>query len=150
MALDMILLPQVGAFLFVFAIVLGLLTTAKIFENKRVNAAIAIVFGLFSAIYEPFVSGIQAYLPLAAAILVVIFFFVLVKRLFGEKKEGQKYDAVPLSVALMALLLVLISQWNLLKNFLPAGIDATNFGWGLGIVLVLMILWIVYKHNQPQ
>ncbi len=149
MPIDMLFLPYVGAFLFVFAIILGLLTTAKMF-NKNVNAALAAVFGLFSAMYQPFVSGIQTYLPIAAGILIIVFFFVLLKKLFGEKKEGQTstYDALPLMVVLISLVVVLISQWNIVRGFLPAGVDATNVGWGLGIILVLLIFWFAYKHKS--
>lgn len=149
MVLDITFLPQVGAFLFVFAVVLGLLTTAKLF-NKNVNAALAAVFGLFSAIYEPFVSGIQTYLPIAAGILIVLFFFVFVKKLF-EKKEGEKgVEPVPLAVVLISLLVVLISQWDKVKGFLPAGIDATNAGWILGIVAILIVIWAAYKYEPGQ
>jgi hypothetical protein len=142
-------LPQFAAFLFIFSIVLGLLTTAKIFgDHKGVNAGIAVVFGIFSAMYEPFVTGVQTYLPIAAALLVIVFFVVLIKKLFGGKEGKTTYDAVPIAVVLISLLLVLISQWSLLQGFLPAGIDAWNFAYGLGIVMVLIIFVAVYKHKS--
>jgi purine-cytosine permease-like protein len=146
MIIDPIFLPQVGAFIFVFAIVLGLLTTAKLF-NKNVNAALAAVFGLFSAIYEPFVSGIQAYLPIAAAILIVIFFFVLINRLF-ETKEGKKRDVFPLSIVVAFLLIILGSQWSRLQGFLPANIDPSTVLWIVGILLVIIIFWAAYAHQK--
>jgi purine-cytosine permease-like protein len=149
MAIDLIFLPQVGAFLFVFAIVLGILESTNMFR-KGVNTALAVVFGLFSAIYEPFVSGIQTYLPLVVIPLIILFFYILIKKTQKqfEKKDGKnEHDSLPIMVVLVSLLIVLISQWNIFKGFLPAGIDATNFAWGLGIVVVLIIFWAAYKHN---
>ncbi len=151
MPIPVISLPVIGAFLFVFAIVLGLLSTAKLFDKKNVNVAIAAVFGLFSAIYEPFVSGIQTFLPITAIALIIIFFFVLIRKLFG-KKEGQKdeFDSVPIAVVLISLLIVLVSQWDRVRGFLPAGVDAANVAWGLGIIAVLIIFWVVYSHKEEK
>ncbi len=149
MALDIIFLPYIAAFLFVFAIVLGLLTSAKMF-NKNINAALAAVFGIFSAMYEPFVTGVQTYLPIAAGVLIIVFFFVLVKKLFGEKKDAagkSEHDSLPMMVVLISLLIVLISQWDRVKNLLPAGWDVTNIGWGLAIAVILIVFWAVYKHK---
>jgi len=144
-------IPYVAAFFFVFAIVLGLLESANLFnKNKRVNAVIAAVFGIFSAMYEPFVAGMQTYLPIAAGILIIIFFVVLLKKLFGGKKDGSgksSHDSLPMVVVLISLLLVLISQWDLVKNFLPASWDATAVGWILAIIVILIVFWAVYKHK---
>ena len=149
MPIPIISLPVVGAFLFVFAIVLGLLTTAKLFDKRNVNVAIAAVFGLFSAIYEPFVSGIQTYLPIAAGVLIIIFFFALVRKLFGGDKESDKrIDALPISIVLISLLIVLASQWDLVRGFLPAGLDAASVAWGIGIAAILIIFWAVYRHKE--
>jgi len=143
-------MPFFAAFLLIFAIVLGLLTTAKLFtENKKVNAAIAIAFGLFAAMYDPFVEGVQTYLPYAAALLVVVFFFVLLKKIFGKSddQKGGKYDAVPITVVLISLIGILISQWYRIQAFLPAELDPTSAAWVIGIAAILAIFWFAYKHN---
>lgn len=139
-------IPQVGAFFLVFAIVLGLLTSTKLF-GRNVNAAIAVVFGLFSAIYEPFVSGAQTYLPLAAVVLVVIFFLVLVKRLVGG---GVKGDLLPFLVVIASLLIVLGAQAERVLAFLPGGFDTNNMLWVIGIVLVFILFWAAYAHGKSN
>ena len=153
------LLPYVGAFLFVFAIILGLLSTAKIFgDKKNVNIAIAGVFGLFSAMYEPFVTGIQTYLPISGIILIIIFFFVLVKKLFEGKKDAQgksTSDVLHVGVVVASLLILLGTQWDRVRGFLPASFDPSTVLWIIGLFLVFIIFWIAYAQqhkstNQPR
>lgn len=141
-------LPNVGAFLLVFAIVLGLLTNAKLFTNKNVSVAIAAAFGLFSAIYDPFVAGVQAYLPLAATLLVGVFFIVLLKKLFFGDEKNKKRDVFPLSIAIASLLIIIGTQWNRLQGFVPAAIDASTALWIVGIALVILIFGMAYSHNK--
>lgn len=150
MVLDTTLLPYIGAFFLVFAIVLGLLTTAKLF-NRNVNATIALVFGLFAALYPPFVEGVQAWLPVAAIVLIVVFFLVLLKRLFGgdkDKKGGG--DMLPFVVVLASLLAILGTQWARLGPFLPAGFDPAAILWVVGIAILLLIFVAAYHHTKGE
>lgn len=153
MALDFIdptILPLLSTFLFVFAVVFGLLSIAKgkddkvLFKNS-VNVIIAIVFAAFAASYEPLVTALQQLIPLAAALLLVLFFFVFLKRLFGSK-EGQKFDALPFLVVIGFLLLLLGIFWDSLGLSVP-GISSSNMMWLIGIIIVIMIFFAAYKHS---
>ncbi len=156
MLFDPVIAPIVLAFIFVFAVVYGLLASSKVLEFKRpVNAAIAIVFAGFSASYEPFVVMIQDIMPVASIFLIIIFFIIFVKKnLFGEKKDKEgkqeKSDMLPLGVSMALLLIVLGSMGDVLVPYLPAGIEPANVLWLAGILIILILLWIGYKKGFSQ
>lgn len=147
---DPTIVPFLGAFLFVFAVVFGLLSMAKgkdekaLFRNN-VNAIIAIAFAAFSVMYEPLVTGLQQFIPLAAGILLVLFFVVFIKRVFGGKK-GDKFDALPFVVVISLLLAILSIFWGSL-GFSVAGLSSTNVLWLIGIGVVIAILYASYRHS---
>ena len=107
--IDPTLLPTIGAFIFVFAMVFGLLSYVKKF-NSAVNLVIAGAFGFFAVLYEPLVSGLMTFVPIAAIIFAALFFFLILKEVF-KGKEGSKTETFPLLVALALLLLVLGILW---------------------------------------
>ena len=152
MLFDPVIAPIILAFIFVFAVVYGLLSSSKVLEFKRpVNAAIAVVFAGFSASYEPFVVMIQDIMPVASIFLIIIFFIVFVKKnLFKEKKDGEKSessDLLHLGVSMALLLVVLGSMGDILVQYLPAGIDASSVLWIAGILIILILFWIGYKKG---
>ena len=142
-------------FIFVFGVVYGLLILADIFgkEQKKVNAIIALAFGLFSASYTPVVEFIQVFLPYATAILIVLFFLAFVKLIiFGRgKKDSNKTDPVILLVMLIIVIVFIAaagsSGW--LIKWLPimASIDMNNIMWGVGLLLIAAILYIAYDRG---
>ncbi len=157
MALDFIdptILPFLSTFLFVFAVVFGLLSIAKgkddkvLFKNS-VNVIIAVVFAAFAVSYEPLVTTLQQVIPFAAALLLVLFFFVFLKRIFGSK-QGQHFDALPFVVVIGFLLILLGLFWDSL-GFSVLGLSSSNVMWLLGILLVVVIFFAAYKHKPaPQ
>lgn len=140
------LLPFLGAFLFVFAIVFGLLSYAKMFGfPKNVNAAIALVFGIFAASFEPFRSGLFNILPILVIPLVILFFLVFVKEVFKPKKEGETYDAFPPVILLGTALILLGVFWNSL-GIAVEGVSSTNMLWLVGIALAILIFVVAYQQ----
>src|SRR3989344_3351422 len=142
--IDPTLLPTIGAFIFVFAMVFGLLSYVKKF-NSALNLVIAGAFGFFAILYEPLVSGLMTFVPIAAIIFVVLFFFLILKEVF-KGKEGSKTEVFPLIVALALLLLVLGILWPTI-GFEVAGISSTNILWIIGVVIVIVIFYAAYKHE---
>jgi hypothetical protein len=145
MLLDSSMFPVATTFLFIFAIVFGLLTSMaeKIFKNQKVNAVIAAVFGIFSASYAPLVEALQKYIPFAAALLIVVFFVVFIKRTLGH--HGGSADKLPMMITLALLLLLIGAFWSSISYMLPVGIDPTTALWSIGIIIILLILWGTYK-----
>ena len=142
--IDPTLLPTIGAFIFVFAMVFGLLSYVKKF-NSAVNLVIAGAFGFFAVLYEPLVSGLMTFVPIAAIIFAALFFFLILKEVF-KGKEGSKTETFPLLVALALLLLVLGILWPTI-GFEVAGISSTNILWIIGVVIVIVIFYAAYKHE---
>ena len=131
MLLDSSMFPVATTFLFIFAIVFGLLTSMaeKIFKNQKVNAVIAAVFGIFSASYAPLVETLQKYIPFAAALLIVVFFVVFIKRTLGH--HGGSTDKLPMMITLALLLLLIGAFWSSISYMLPVGIDPTTALWSI-------------------
>ena len=145
--IDPTMLPFVAAFLFVFAVVFGALSYAKVLgEQRKVNAIIAIAFAIFAVLFEPFVFGLQAVLPFAAVGIVIIFFGLFLKKVFAGK-EGERFDAWPIATSLIFALLLLGILWDQIGFSVP-GIDATNMLWLIGIIIVLLIFYVAYRHGQ--
>ncbi len=146
-------LTTVSSFLFVFAIIYAIFVYSKLFSESR-NAAvlISLVIAFFAVAYSPFVEYMQNYMPIAALLLVIVFFAVLVKKLFFEGKEGgqkAEKDAVPAMVVLAVLLIVLGLLWSKLALSLP-GISSESLLWIIGIFVIILIFIAAYKHPEKE
>lgn len=147
--IDTTMLPYVSTFLLVFALIFGLLSYSKVGEfGKKVNALLALAIAGFSVLYEPLVSGLQQYMPIAAAVLIIVFFFALLKKIFGKKEGQQGGDTVPLIVVLAILLLLMAVFGQRLGNFLPTGVDVQGALWVVGIIIVVLFFWLIYKTKE--
>ena len=149
--IDPSFLPFISTFLFVFALVFGLLSYSKIGEfNKKVNALLALAIAGFSVIYEPLVAGLTQYMPIAAGLLIIVFFVALVKKVLGGKEGGGK-DTFPIVVSIAVLLLILMNFSSGIAAFLPQSlIDSSTIFWIIGIIFVLLFFWGIYKYQGGQ
>lgn len=149
--IDPAMLPFVSTFLFVFALIFGLLSYSKIGEfDKRVNALLALAIAGFSVMYEPLVLGLQQYMPIAAALLIIVFFFALLKKIFGKKEGDTAGDTVPLIITLAVLLLLMVAFGQSLTSFLPAGTDPQSVLWAVGIIIAVLFFWLIYKTKETK
>ena len=141
--------PYFSTFLFVFALIFGLLSYSKVGDfNKRVNALLALAIAGFSVLYEPLVVTLSQYIPIAASVLIIVFFLALVKKIFEGKDSKQAKDYFPLIVVIAILFLLLIAFADVFLAFLPGNFDASVVLWGIGIVFVLLFFWLVYKTGD--
>lgn len=148
---DVVFAPYIATFLLVFAIMFGILEYVKILGfSRNVNAIIAVVIAFFATAYEPFVVGVQEYMPIVAAVFVVVFFILFLKKAFGGEKSGKR-DALPTGFALAILLIVIGIFWDRISMYVPYGFDASNLLWIIGLVIIFAIFWVVYHHpSSPQ
>lgn len=144
--LDPAIVPFFSTFLFVFAVVFGLLSVAKIGFDKRVNAALAIAIAFFASIYEPLVTMLTQYMPIAIGLLIVIFFVVFIKKVLGG--EGKDGDNLPILIAIGLLMLLLAMFSDRIVAVLPYGADPNMVLWGIGILFVILFFWFVYKQKN--
>jgi hypothetical protein len=145
--------PYVSTFLFVFAVVFGLLSYAKVFvkddkPDRRINGAIALAIALFSIAYPPLVKGLTLYMPLAIAVLIPLFFIVFVKKVIEEDKGKQATDTFPLIVSLIILGMLVYVFEDQIRLLVPLGIDPSAFIWLGGITVSLLFFWLVYKSKK--
>jgi hypothetical protein len=136
--------PFFTTFLFIFAIVYGVLGSAGLFKDKNVNAVIALAFALFASAYQPLVTGLQQFLPIAAGLIVVLFFVLLIKKVAGD---GAGKDAMPTIIALGLGLLLVGLLWNDISRFLPTGFSPDNALWVIAFVVIVAIFWAIHKHS---
>ena len=149
---DPAILPVVSAFLFVFALVFGVLNYVKGKDkepmfSKKVNAILALAIAAFSVMYEPLVEGLMAYLPIAAVILIVLFFIMFLKNAFGGK-DDNKGTPFPTIVSLAILLLLLGISYTSLTPYIPSELDPSNVFWGIGVLVAIMFFWMIYKTGD--
>lgn len=153
--IDPIFLPYMSTFFFVFALVFGLLSYVKTEDkdkhkstmfNKKVNALLALAIAAFAVMYEPLVLGLQQYLPIAAAVFIVLFFVMFIKNaLGGGKDDKQPKSNFPTIVALAIMLALLGISYTSLTPYIPTGIDPSNVFWGIGILVAILFFWMIYK-----
>lgn len=106
-------------FLFVLAVVFGVLQLTKVFKVSAVNVVIAIVIALFAASYPPFVSTLWTFLPSITWLFVILFFVAFIMELFGLRKPsapGQREDK---SFAMILTGVILIIFITIGINFIP-------------------------------
>ena len=141
-------LPQITAFLFMFALIYALLIYSRLFAGtKNAAALISLVIAFFSIMYSPLVEYMQNIIPIAALILVFLFFIVLVKRLVIEGEA--KKDAVPIAAILAAFLIVLGVTWDRIGFAIP-GISSENMLWIIGIVVIILIFLVAHSHTPEK
>ena len=146
MAIDY--LPQITAFLFIFALIYALLIYSRLFAGtKNAAALISLVIAFFSVMYSPLVEFLQGIIPIAALLLVFLFFIVLVKRLVIEGEA--KKDAVPIAAILAAFLIIVGVMWDRIGFAIP-GLSSENMLWIVGIIIIVLILLVAYSHSGEE
>jgi hypothetical protein len=132
-------------FIFVFAVTFGLLSSIPRAFPKNANVLIALVFGAVTTIYEPTANLIFNFLPYAVVILIALFFFVFVKKIFGgdDSQAGQKNKDVGTTLAILGIsLLALGAVWNQLTGIMGVDISfSNNMLWIMGFFFIILILY---------
>jgi len=142
-----------AVFGFVFALVFALMIYAKIFpESRKAIALIAVVIGFVTGLYEPAVAFILNIIPIAAIILVFIFFIVFVKKLFfpdltdEEKAKGKKRDVWPAMVGMGVMLILINVFWDKISGYIGfSTVPGETILWLIGILITVMIIAIAYS-----
>ncbi len=154
--LDPTILPYVASFLFVYALIFGLMSYVKTgpkenrstMFNKKVNALLALAIAAFAVMYEPLVEGLMTYLPIASIILIVLFFVMFLKNALDGKDDKKPKNPFPTIVSLAILLVLLGISYTSLTPYIPTGIDPSNVFWALGILIAVLFFWMIYKTSN--
>ena len=134
-------------FLFVFAIVFGVLQVANVFKNRAVNFVIALAIGLFAISNAALVTTLHALLPNVTWFFIVLFFFVFVFELLGLRKEGKSHTESMITSG--GVLFVLLSLSFMVLQVAPSELpfigSAINLVFILGLIFILAIFWAALK-----
>lgn len=146
------LLSVVIPFLFVLAVVYGALEVSDIFKRKQVKLIISLCFALVAMTTGFITEFIMGILPYAIMAFIAIFFVGFALSFFrGKGGEKGERDYVLMAIVLILLLLFLTNYGiGFLEDYMP-GISVEEFATGVGIVVILLVLYSVYKiwNKQP-
>ena len=139
-------------FLFVLAIVFGVLELASPIKNKAANLIVALAISFFAATYGPFMNIIWIYLPSVTWFFIIMFFIVFIMEIFGMRgKKTVEADKIVLSGVVLFLLLtvgwMVLDQTNIEIPLIGSG---ENILLILGIIFILIILWGAYKMGSGE
>jgi len=137
-------IPYAASFLFVFAIVYAVLSESKVIKVKNANALIAAVFGIFAAVYQPFVNFIGIFIPGAAVVFILVFFLLVLKKAF----KGEGKDALPSIAGLIIMLILAGVFWPEIEKMIPYSIGSENVLYIVGIIIIAFIFYAVYSHKS--
>jgi len=132
-------------FALTFALTLGALNLAKVFDNqKQVNFIIAIAIALLAVSSPTYARMIYEWAPMLAMLFIVAFVIVFIKNIFG--KEAKNDWPTLIAIAILFLLLMQLAP----SLPLPSGtnIKSDDIILVAGIMLVLAILVIGSKVSS--
>ena len=155
MALELTLTPTIQLlvpFLFVFAVVFGLLEITHVFKNRAVEAVIAIALALFAASQAAFTRLLLSWLPSIISFFVIIFFIAFVFELVGLRKAHTKHPekAGLLGIAIVILFAVgglVLTQFSI---ELPVIGGPQNILFALGLIFIVALFWIAFKIGEGK
>lgn len=148
-------------FLFVLAVVFGVLGVVNVFKNKGVNLLVAAALSFFATSNSAFVSILWTYFGSVAVFFIAMFFLVFIFEVFGVRKKGEPLGADAMIIN-GAILFVLLSISYLYIDMIPA-LPFIGGGENLilffAIIFILAIFWTAYKtggmskvppHTHPR
>jgi predicted neutral ceramidase superfamily lipid hydrolase len=137
-------------FLFVLAIVFGVLELSNIFKNRAVSAIIAIAIAGFASLYAPFVEVLWNLLPSLTWFFIVLFLLAFTLELFGvRRRKGGPQEALQSMLISGVILIILFGVGFSVIESLP--IDLPFIGGGqnllvlLGIIFIIAIFWSAFR-----
>jgi len=146
-------------FLFVLAIVFGVLELKKVFRNRGVNFLVAISIAFFTITNSFFVSMLWAYFGSITAFFIIMFYLAFIFEIFGLRGGKDGKDNTSSIVIEGAMFFVLLSIGFLFVDQIPT-LPVIGSGANLItiflIIFVLSIFWSAFKigngdgHGRPQ
>lgn len=136
-------------FLFVLAIVFGILELTDIFRNRAVNFIIALSISFFTITNATFVALLWSQFGNITAFFIIMFFIAFVLEVFGLRKRvaGRETstDSVIINGAILFLLLSIGSLYINLIPSIPFIGGGQNLLFFFVVIIILVIFWSAYK-----
>lgn len=133
-------------FLFVFAVIFGVLELTLRSWSTPVKAVIALALAFFSISYQPFTSFLWAQMGNITFFFIFMFFLAFMIEIVGLKKT-EKPDEQMIITAVVLLLLLTIG-WMLIDIIpfdIPIFENAEDLLLLIGIIVIVTIFFAAYK-----
>ncbi|MFZ3077552.1 MAG: hypothetical protein WA139_03795 [Candidatus Aenigmatarchaeota archaeon] len=139
-------------FLFVLAVVFGVLRISKAFKgNAAVEVIISLVIAFFSATYSPFTSMLFNILPSITMFFIAMFFIVFVLEIVGVRgNRGGNYvtNLIIYGILILVLFTIVASHSELIPNL--GIISPDDLVLGVGLIFVISIFWAAFKIGAGE
>lgn len=140
-------------FLFVLAIVFGLLEVVDVFKKKSVNVLLALVFAFFAAGYEPFVSFFFVNFGLILWGFVFLFFIAFIMEAIGmrgKKKVPPGKEHLPMVVVTIIILILGAAGFAYIKDLEIPVVGTDNFLMIIGLILLVVLFYYAYEYGRGK
>ncbi len=138
-------------FLFVLAVVFGVLRISKAFRgNAAVEVIISLVIAFFAATFPPFTSVLFSILPTITMFFIAMFFIVFVLEIIGVRgrPSDRPENIIFYGILLLILFVILANHSNLIPNL--GIISTSDLALGVGLVFILSIFWAAFKIGPGE
>jgi hypothetical protein len=149
MALDIAFLQSEQTFipfLFVLAIVFGVLELTKIFKNRGVNFLVALAIAFFTISNATFINMLWSYFGSITTFFLIMFFIAFIFEVFGLRR-GQHQPTSSIIIN-GGILFILLSIGFLYVSYIP---ELPFIGGGQNlmflfiIIFILVIFWAAFR-----
>ncbi len=139
-------------FLFVLAVVFGVLRISKAFKsNAAVEVIISLVIAFFAATYSPFTAILFSILPTITLFFIAMFFIVFILEIIGVRgnRGGNRVTNIIMYGILILVLFTIIANYS---NLIPdlGIISPEDLALGVGLIFVLSIFWSAYQMGPGE
>ncbi|MCD6477177.1 MAG: hypothetical protein J7K26_03405 [Candidatus Aenigmarchaeota archaeon] len=140
-------------FLFVLAIVLGVLEFTLKNWSKPVKVVISLAIAFFAVSYPPFVATLWSYLPSITWFFIIMFFLVFIMEVFGIRKN-HRVDKEAMIIQGAVLFILLGTGYFIVQNLpittLPFIGNTENLIFLIGIIFILLLFWSAFKVGPEK
>jgi hypothetical protein len=140
-------------FLFVLAIVFGVLQLVNVFKNKAVNVVIGLAIAFFAVSYSPFTTLLWSQFGNITIFFIAMFFIAFTIQLFGIKraKDWMGYISTMMTHGgILFILLVIGFSYSHLIPELPFIGSGQNLLLLVSIIFVASIFWGAFMAGLFQ
>ena len=134
-------------FLFVLAVVFGVLRISKAFKgNAAVEVIISLVIAFFSATFPPFTATLFNILPSITMFFIAMFFLVFILEIIGVRGKGRGEPVTNIiiyGILILVLFTIVASHSELIPNL--GIISQDDLVLGVGLIFVIAIFWAAFK-----
>lgn len=139
-------------FLFVLAVVFGVLRISKAFKgNAAVEVIISLVIAFFSATYSPFTSMLFGILPSITLFFIAMFFIVFILEIVGVRGKGRGEPVTNIiiyGILILVLFTIVASHSDLIPNL--GIISQDDLVLGVGLIFVIAIFFSAYRIEPEE